>query len=103
MITSTSTPGINGENSGSSSSGLSSSSKNTIIGVVVGVGGAILIGALGFVAWRIWGKKKQEDDDDIYDPNDNKERPSQSTADTPFRSTLDKYHNPGPVNTSSNF
>jgi len=72
--------------------------------VVVGVGGAILVGALGFVAWRLWGKKKQdEDDDDLYDPNENKEKPSGSTADTPFRSTLDQYHNPGPVNTSSNF
>jgi len=70
----------------------------------VGIGGAILLGALGFVAWRIWGKKKGGDDeDDIYDPNENKERPSGSTADTPFRSTLDQYHNPAPVNPSSNF
>jgi uncharacterized membrane protein YebE (DUF533 family) len=70
--------------------------------VVVGVGGVILVGALGFVAWRIWGKKKHnEDENDVYDPNENKERPS--TGETPFRSTLDQYHNPGPVNTSSNF
>jgi len=72
--------------------------------VVVGVGGAILIGALAVVAWRIWGKKKShEDEDDIYDPNENKERSSGSADQTPFRSTLDQYHNPGPVNTSSNF
>lgn len=72
--------------------------------MVVGVVGAILIGALAFVAWRIWGKKREDDDeDDIYDPNENKGRPSGSTADAPFRSTLDQYHNPGPVNTSSNF
>lgn len=71
--------------------------------MVVGVGGAILIGALAFVAWRIWGKKKNDDDDDYYDPNENKEITGGSTADTPFRSTLDQYHNPGPVNTSSNF
>jgi len=83
---------------------LSSSSKNTIIGVVVGIVGAALVGALAYVAWRIWGKKKPVDDDDMYDPNAKSSTDMQSTADnTPFRSTLDQYHNPGPVNTSSNF
>jgi len=75
--------------------------------VVGGVGGALLIGALAFTAWRIWGKKKNLHDDDLYDPNANTEKLSSSTAtdnqQQPFRSTLDKYHNPGPVNPASNF
>jgi hypothetical protein len=29
--------------------------------------------------------------------------PSPAAGGTPFRSTLDQYHNPGPVNAASNF
>ena len=104
--TGTEAPGLNGEeDGGSGSSGLTSSQKNIIIGTVVGIGGAILLGALGVVAWRIWGKKKHNaNDDDAYDPNDiRKEASSSGSSASPFKSTLDQYHQPTPVNSASNF
>jgi len=89
---------------GGDNSGLSSSSKSIIGGVVGGLGGALVIGALAYTAWRIWGKKKNLHDDDLYDPNAQQEKLSTSTDNqTPFQSTLNQYHNPGPVNTASNF
>ena len=103
-VTSTGVASVNGESGGSGSSGLSSSSKSIIGGVVGGVGGAILLGALAYTAWRLWGKKKRDsDEDDLYDPNA-KERTSPSVENnTPFRSNLDQYHAPAPANTASNF
>ncbi len=99
--------GIASGSSSGGSSGLSASSKRIIGGVVGGIGGALLIGALAFTAWRIWGKKKNVHDEDLYDPNANTEKLSTSTdfqnQNQPFRSTLDQYHQPGPVNTASNF
>jgi len=71
--------------------------------VVGGVGGALLLAGLAYTAWRIWGKKKNLHDDDLYDPNLNQEKLSDSTDQTPFQRTLDQYHQPGPVNTASNF
>lgn len=72
-----------------------------------GLGGAALLAALAYTGWRIWGKKKNLHDDDLYDPNanTNAEKVSSSTdnTQTPFQSTLNQYHNPGPVNTASNF
>ncbi|KAL2803080.1 hypothetical protein BJX63DRAFT_87536 [Aspergillus granulosus] len=92
-------------------SGLSSNQKNIIIGVVVGVGGAILIGAIGVVAWRIRARRRNAQDDDVTDlmsgtavgSGVREKAPSPATGGTPFRSTLDQYHNPGPVNAASNF
>lgn len=90
--------------SSSGSGGLSSSSKKIIGGVVGGIGGALVLGAIAYTVWRIWGKKKNLHDDDLYDPNANTEKMSSSTDNQqPFRTTLDQYHNPGPVNTASNF
>lgn len=83
---------------------MSDSDKKIIGGVVGGVGGALVIAALAFTAWKLWGKKKPLHDDGMYDPNAaNTEKLSNSTDSQPFRSTLDQYHNPGPVNASSNF
>jgi hypothetical protein len=92
-----------GDNGGGSS-GLSESAKKTIGGVVGGIGGALLLAGLGYTAWRIWGKKKTLHDDDLYDPN-HQEKLSTSTDNqsTPFRNNLEQYHQPGPVNTASNF
>jgi len=75
---------------------------------VVGIGGAIVLGAVGVVAYRIWGRKHDDDEDDLYDPNANNVSLHEKTSDAPnannpFKSTLDQYHNPGPVNTASNF
>jgi len=91
--------------SSSGSSGLSETAKKTIGGVVGGVGGALLLAGLAYTAWRIWGKKKNLHDDDLYDPNLNQDKLSATTGSdsTPFQRTLDQYHSPGPVNTASNF
>jgi len=45
--------------------GLSTSQRNTIIGVVVGVGGAILNGAIALVFLRLRRKRSEKDDDDL--------------------------------------
>lgn len=111
----TEAPGLNaGDKNDDSDSGLDDSQKNIIIGVVVGVGGAILLGGLAVVAWRVWGRKKNDGyDDDAEDMmsagtavgsagRDKASSPS-NAGNSPFKSTLDQYHNPGPVNAASNF
>ncbi|EEA27482.1 hypothetical protein EYB25_001522 [Talaromyces marneffei] len=109
--TGTSSPSFSSGSSGASS-GLSKSAKNTIIGVVVGVGGAIILAGVAFVAWRVWGRNKHDPDNDEDDlmsagtavgSNLREKAPSPASSGTPFRSTLDQYHNPGPVNAASNF
>ena len=44
---------------GSGAGGLTSTSKSIIGGVVGGVGGAILLGGLAIVFWRVWGKNRR--------------------------------------------
>lgn len=99
------TPTALASDGSSGSSGLSDSSKKIIGGVVGGIGGALLLAGLAYTAWRIWGKKRNLHDDDLYDPNANTEKLSTSTDNNPsaFQHTLDQYHRPGPVNTASNF
>ncbi|KAJ4147773.1 hypothetical protein LMH87_002279 [Akanthomyces muscarius] len=110
---STPTPGLNSDKDGATS-GMPAKTRNTVIGVVVGIGGAILLGALGMVAYRIWGRKKQSEEADglmSYDMSTNgyeKHEPSNSISSsnnqrTPFQSTLENYHQPSNVNPSSNF
>ncbi|MCJ1304154.1 hypothetical protein MMC08_006966 [Hypocenomyce scalaris] len=111
LVAVTSAPGLDGSDgtSGNSgSSGLEASQKRIVIGVVVGVGGAALVGGLALVAWRIWGRKSHSnDEDDLMDSqpgSSGHQKTSSISGNSPFRSTLDQYHNPaGPVNTSSNF
>jgi hypothetical protein len=111
----TSSPDLS-DDGDSGSSGMTPKTRNTIIGVVVGVGGAIVIGALALVAWRIWGKKKQAEENDGLMAYDNtayggaehkseiSHSPSASTSQrSPFQSTLENYHQPSNVNASSNF
>ncbi|RMZ76569.1 hypothetical protein DV737_g4739, partial [Chaetothyriales sp. CBS 132003] len=69
--------------SGSGSSGLSSTAKATIGGVVGGVGGALLLAGLAYTAWRVWGKKKNLHDDDLYDPNVTQDKLSTNSANDP--------------------
>lgn len=89
--------------------GMTPQTRNTVIGVVVGVGGAIILGGLGFVAWRIWGRKKAvEESDDLmdYPSTAGGEKPDTGNSmngRTPFQSTLESYHAPTQVNTASNF
>ena len=107
--TPTTSPGLNTSDGGSGKSGLTSGQRRTIIGVVVGIGGAILLGGLAVVAWRIWGKRKTVKNDD-YDPMDplpgsaDHEKTSGGGSNDPFRTHLDQHHNTvGPVNAASNF
>jgi len=91
--------------------GMTSQTKKTVVGVVVGIVGAIVLGALFFVAWRIWGRKKSEDEgDDLmgdYHGRSAHEKISDvgTAAPSPFQTTLDQYHNPNGrnANVSSNF
>jgi hypothetical protein len=103
----TATAGLAGGNSGGSQdSGMSTQTRNTVIGVVVGVGGAIILGGLALVAWRIWGRKKQsEENDGLMDYGSTAEKPESGgsmAGRTPFQSTLESYHAPTP-NTAANF
>ncbi len=105
---STSTPDlVNNGNSGQAS-GMSTQTRNTVIGVVVGVGGAIILGGLALVAWRIWGRKKHQDENDgLMDYGSTAEKPEPVGGSmggrTPFQSTLESYHAPTQVNTAANF
>lgn len=111
-MTTTSTPAaqpsLNSDKS-SGSSGVSSSDKKIIIGVVVGVGGAIILGVLGVVFWRIHKKRSDQygDEDDLMGGTavgaGPREKAPSPAGNTPFRNTLDQYHNTGPVNAASNF
>ena len=109
---STAVPGLNKGNGDSGSSGLSDDQKKIVIGVVVGVGGAIVIGSVIAVFWRISSRRrKAAQNDDVTDlmsgtavgTGAREKAPSPGAGGTPFRSTLDQYHNPGPVNAASNF
>lgn len=112
---STPTPGLNEADNSNGSSGMSTQTRNTIIGVVVGVGGAIVLAVAGLFAWRIWGRKKaNEENDGLMSYNNGAEGKSEvgglnagSTATgggrSPFQSTLESYHAPSNVNASSNF
>ncbi|KID75399.1 uncharacterized protein G6M90_00g060140 [Metarhizium brunneum] len=109
----TSTPGLTSGDG--ETTGMSTKTRNTVIGVVVGVGGAIVLGALGLVAWRIWGRKKHSEENDglmAYDMSatggvEKSERGSSAggahTQRSPFQSTLENYHQPSQVTASSNF
>ncbi|KAL8766585.1 MAG: hypothetical protein Q9209_006650 [Squamulea sp. 1 TL-2023] len=100
---------LDANDSSSNKSGLDPAQKRIVIGVVVGIGGAILLGGIAIVAWRIWGHKGRatDDDNDLMDSHpgsSGREKQSSISGHSPFRSTLDQYHNqPGPVNTASNF
>ncbi|KAM7208845.1 hypothetical protein V8F20_000723 [Naviculisporaceae sp. PSN 640] len=105
-VVTTATPGLAENNNGGSGSGMTEETRNTVIGVVVGVGGAIILIALGFVAWRIWGRKKNQDEGlmDYSTPNDGKSEVGGSMSGrTPFQSTLESYHAPTQVNQAANF
>lgn len=97
----------NGVSGGSS---LSTSSKKIIGGVVGGIGGAILVGGLAVVAWRIWGKKTRQavpQEDYMDSPTDSlrKERIASGSGLERYQQPHQAaYQNPGgSVNTASNF
>ncbi|KAI6796340.1 hypothetical protein KC363_g7231 [Hortaea werneckii] len=61
-------------NGGGDGTNLSTSSKKILGGVLGGVGGAILIGGIAFVCWRLWGKKHHPEplpqEDEMLDSRD---------------------------------
>jgi len=108
--TTTPTASLSSQNASSSTSGMSVQTRNTIIGVVVGVGGFIVLAVIGLVAWRIWGRRKTPEENDGYQYGTAYapvEKPdtgaSAGTGRSPFQSTLESYHAPTQVNTASNF
>ena len=109
LTTATSTPTgvVSTSNDSTGPPGLSPTNKKTIIGVVVGVGGALILGGLAMVAWRIWGKNRNaSEENDILMGGGGAGHEKKSSVDnrSPFKSTLDQYHNPaGRLNTASNF
>jgi hypothetical protein len=114
--TATIAPGL--ANGGGSGDNLSTNTKKVIGGVVGGIGGAILIGGLAFVAWRLWGKKKAagEGQEEYYDGSQTDSIANQKRQSTGMLSNsafsdsgnanagLERYQNPnGAITTSSNF
>ena len=99
-------------NGGGDGSNLSDNAKQIIGGVVGGIGGAILVGGLAFVAWRLWGKKKaaaREEPDEVWGGSrpDSIETAKRSSGMPSYGGDIsrgDGYSNPnGAINTSSNF
>ncbi|KAI1806959.1 hypothetical protein F4811DRAFT_86147 [Daldinia bambusicola] len=94
-------------------SGMPQSVKNTIIGVCVGVGGAIVLAAAGVLFWRLRSRKRSlEENEELVSYGDGfggpgtaeKSEPSGSTVGrSPFQSTLESYHAPTQTNAASNF
>lgn len=102
------TAGLQDGSGKGTSSGMSTQTRNIVIGVVVGVGGAIVLGGIALVAFRIWGRKKSqhENEDDYtpgYQPVEKSEAGNSPSGRSPFQSTLESYHAPTQVNTASNF
>jgi hypothetical protein len=109
---STTTPDLVGSQSSGNQTGITPQTRNTIIGVVVGVGGAIVLAGVAFLAFRLYRKRQPEEDTGLMDYNSGytaaeksdvaSSAPSQAGR-TPFQSTLESYHAPAQVNPASNF
>ncbi|KAI2632737.1 hypothetical protein GGS21DRAFT_521030 [Xylaria nigripes] len=94
--------------------GITATERNTIIGVTVGVGGAIILTAAGILYWRLRNKRRGQDENEeliTYGPGfggpgtAEKTEPIGPSANvrSPFQSTLETYHAPTQANTASNF
>lgn len=88
------------------SSGLSDTNKKVIGGVVGGVGGAILLGAIAVVFWRMRSRKSRvtDDDADLMAGTGAALGDKTHNGPSPFQSNLEQYHNPGGrPNAAANF
>jgi len=99
---------LSNDNSNGGGGGLSNTNKKVIGGVVGGVGGAILLGGIALVCWRIWGRKRRvsEDDDDLVGGTGSAlgDKTHTTPGSSPFQSNLEQYHNPGGrPNAAANF
>ncbi|EGS22813.1 uncharacterized protein CTHT_0012890 [Thermochaetoides thermophila DSM 1495] len=106
-VVTTQTPDLADSDDGKSESGMSTQTRNTVIGVVVGIGGAIVLGGLAFVVWRIWGRRRNQEENEVLmdygSPVEKPESGGSLSGRTPFQSTLESYHAPTHVNQASNF
>ncbi|KAI1401590.1 hypothetical protein F4819DRAFT_316363 [Hypoxylon fuscum] len=107
-----STPTVAADSSNQTTS-MPQSTINTIIGVCVGVGGAIVLAAGGVLFWRLRNKRRNADEneelvsygDGFAGPGSaEKTEPTGSQSGrSPFQSTLESYHAPSQTNAASNF
>lgn len=106
----TTTPNL-ASSQGSGQTGMTPQTRSTVIGVVVGLGGAIVLAGVAFLVFRLYRKRQPEEADGLIDYNSGytaaeKSDVASSTSQTgrsPFQSTLESYHAPTQVNTASNF
>ncbi|KAI0422954.1 hypothetical protein F5X98DRAFT_323392 [Xylaria grammica] len=111
-----STPGFSGSDggSGNGNSGVTPTQRNIIIGVTVGVGGAIILAAGGILFWRLRNKRRsQEENEELISYGAGFGGPGTAEkseasgpsggARSPFQSTLETYHAPTQTNAASNF
>ncbi|CAJ2504293.1 Uu.00g116870.m01.CDS01 [Anthostomella pinea] len=107
-----STPALSGSDSSKDNQGISQGTKNTIIGVCVGVGLAIVIAVGGLLFWRLRSKRRsQEENEELVSYGNGfggpgtaeKSETSAPPNRSPFQSTLESYHAPTQTNAASNF
>ncbi|TGJ85665.1 hypothetical protein E0Z10_g3090 [Xylaria hypoxylon] len=111
-----STPGFSGsDGSNNSNPGVTPAQRNIIIGVTVGVGGAIILAAAGILFWRLRNKRRNQDENEelisygagFGGPGTAEKSeasgPSAAGTRSPFQSTLETYHAPTQTNAASNF
>ncbi|KAF1820192.1 uncharacterized protein K489DRAFT_372714 [Dissoconium aciculare CBS 342.82] len=120
FATATILPALQNSGDGDGNGSLSPMSRSVIGGVVGGIGGAILLGGLAIVAWRLWGKKKSQRESLTQEDYLNQGRSDYSRGNSfgaekrisPLSSSYggmspgaaSTYTNPnGKVNTASNF
>ncbi|RYP70785.1 hypothetical protein DL769_004848 [Monosporascus sp. CRB-8-3] len=104
---------ITGTPGGQTGSGMTPETKNIIIGVTVGIGGAIILGVGALMYWRLRNKQRNsEESEDLVSYGNGfggpgtAEKPDtagSASARSPFQSTLESYHAPSQANTASNF
>ena len=97
----------------SSNPGMTKDTQKIVIGVTVGVGGAIILGAAALLYWRLRNKKRSgEENEDLVSYGTGfpgpgtaeKSEPASSPGGrSPFQSTLESYHAPTSTNAASNF
>lgn len=108
QVTFTEAPTEQQGNNQGSDGGISDSDKKIIGGVVGGVGGALLLGGIALVFWRM--KKRQArvqaDDDDLMAGTGAAlgDKPQNSPGSAPYGSNMDQYSSPsGRPNAAANF
>ncbi|KAK7917152.1 hypothetical protein PG985_010760 [Apiospora marii] len=107
------TPTLSEGQTNSGDNGMAPQTRNTIIGVCVGVGGAIVLAAVGVLVWRLRARRRDQDDGEdlvnygagtsqFNNAGPEKNEPGSMSGRSPFQSTLESYHAPS-SNTGTNF